>query len=58
MGKSAYLEALEKKHHALEIEISQTRASPSYNDLDLNDLKRKKLLLKEEIEKLKHNADS
>jgi len=53
MTISAHLDALQKKHEALEIQINDALASPSSDDLDINDLKRKKLQLKDEIEKLK-----
>jgi len=53
MTISAHLDALQKKHEALETEINAALASPSINDLEISDLKRKKLLLKDEIEKLR-----
>lgn len=53
MTISARLEALEKKHEELEIEISGARAAPSTDDLHIVDLKRKKLHLKDEIEKIR-----
>jgi len=57
MTISSHLDALQKKHEALEIQINDALASPSSEDLEISDLKRKKLLLKDEIEKLKLQAN-
>lgn len=54
MATDAHLASLERKHKELEAEIDEAMASPSADDLAINDLKRKKLALKDEIEKLKH----
>lgn len=53
MTIAAHLATLVKKHGALETEIAEAMAHPSINDIVLTDLKRKKLHLKEEIERLK-----
>ncbi len=53
MTIQSHLETLVKKHGALETEIAEAMAHPSINDIVLTDLKRKKLHLKEEIERLK-----
>lgn len=53
MGIEAHLESLERKHGDLETEINEALAAPSIDDLEISDLKRKKLVLKDEIEKLK-----
>ncbi|NKC47931.1 DUF465 domain-containing protein [Ochrobactrum anthropi ATCC 49188] len=42
-----------KKHGALEQEISEAIASPAMDDLHVASLKRKKLMLKDQIEKLR-----
>jgi len=57
MTISAHLDALQKKHESLEIQINTALSSPSSDDLEINDLKRKKLLLKDEIEKLKAQSN-
>ncbi|WP_371809429.1 MULTISPECIES: YdcH family protein [Bartonella] len=54
MATEAHLESLERKHQQLESEIDKAMASPSADDLAINELKRKKLALKDEIEKLKN----
>jgi hypothetical protein len=48
-----HLTELERKHQALEREIQDALAHPSSDDLKLAELKRKKLVLKDEIAKLK-----
>jgi len=53
MTMSNHLAALERKHAELETMIVQALASPSIDDLHIGDLKRKKLQLKDEIEKLR-----
>lgn len=48
-----HLTELERKHQALEKEIAVTLMHRSSDDLEVVELKRKKLQLKDEIEKLK-----
>ncbi len=47
------LAELERKHLALKRQIEDALAHSSADDLEVVELKRKKLLLKDEIEKLK-----
>jgi hypothetical protein len=56
MSLQAHLSELERRHQAIEKEIEFERVSPSSSDLKIVELKRKKLYLKEEIEKLKSSA--
>ena len=49
------LSELERKHRALEREIQDEMSHPGADDLKLAALKRRKLQLKDEIEKLKHS---
>lgn len=53
MTVDTHLAELERRHHALEIEIEDALNHPSVDSLALSELKRRKLLLKEKIEKLK-----
>ncbi|PWL16936.1 DUF465 domain-containing protein [Falsochrobactrum shanghaiense] len=53
MAIESHLATLEKKHGALEQEISEAIASPAMDNLHVASLKRRKLALKEQIEKLK-----
>ncbi len=53
MSLQTHLAELERKHRQLEEAISQATARPSSDTLSVVELKRKKLLLKEEIERVK-----
>jgi hypothetical protein len=53
MTIKAHLAELEQQHHALEKEIAETLKHKSADDLEIVELKRKKLHLKDEIERLK-----
>lgn len=53
MAIESHLATLEMKHGALEQEISEAMASPAVDDLHIASLKRKKLLLKDQIEKIR-----
>ena len=56
MPVQPHLVELERKHHALEVELTTALAHPSSDDLKIAELKRKKLILKDEIEKLKNTG--
>ena len=43
---------LERRHHALELEIYEAQKHPSCDDLEIIELKRRKLLVKDEIARL------
>ncbi len=53
MSMQSHLAELEKKHQALEAEINDCLAHPAVDDLKVVELKRKKLLVKDEIERLR-----
>lgn len=53
MTIQAHIASLEKKHGALEEELQSVLASPSSDDVEIADLKRRKLRLKDELERLK-----
>ncbi|WP_320198218.1 YdcH family protein [Agrobacterium sp. rho-13.3] len=53
MTIQAHIASLEKKHGALEEELETVLASPSSDDQQIVDLKRKKLRLKDEMQRLK-----
>ena len=55
MSLQGHLSELERRHEALEREISKEKIHPSSSELKIAELKRKKLLLKDEIERLRHN---
>jgi hypothetical protein len=52
MSIEAHLAELERRHRALESEINEARAHPSIDDLEIAELKRRKLLVKDEIVRL------
>jgi hypothetical protein len=52
----SHLAELEKKHQALESEINDCLTHPAVDDLKVVELKRRKLLLKDEIERLRLNG--
>ena len=58
MSMQSHLAELEKKHHALEQEINDCLTHPAVDYLKVVELKRKKLLVKDEIERLRHNGNA
>jgi hypothetical protein len=52
MSMQTHLAELERRHRALEAEINDARAHPSIDDLEIVELKRRKLLVKDEIARL------
>jgi hypothetical protein len=55
MSLANHLEELQRKHGDIERELDQAMTHPSVDDLEIVTLKRRKLALKDEIEKLKAN---
>ena len=53
MSIDAHLAELERRHRALEAELNEARAHPSIDDLEIVELKRRKLLVKDEIARLR-----
>ena len=53
MSMESHIAELQRRHAALDREIVEAMAHPSVDDLQVTELKRKKLALKEEIERLK-----
>ncbi len=56
MSLEAHLAELERRHQALKIAIEAEKAHPAADDMKLAELKRKKLSIKDEIEKLRHET--
>ena len=52
MSIQAHLAELERRHQAVEAEIAEARSHPSVDDLQIVELKRRKLLVKDEIARL------
>ena len=53
MSLASHLAELERKHGDLEREIDEALSHPSCDNLEIVRLKRRKLAIKDEIEKLK-----
>jgi hypothetical protein len=56
MSIQAHLAELERRHQALENEISEALAHPSADDLKVAELKRRKLQVKDEIARLRQDV--
>ncbi len=54
MALEAHLSELSEKHRALDRKIEEELARPTTDDLMIAELKRQKLRLRDEIERLKH----
>lgn len=52
MSLSSHLQELRKKHQLLSEEVEAAQRSPAVDDLTITSLKKQKLRLKEEIERL------
>jgi hypothetical protein len=55
MSMQSHLAELEKKHRALEDELHDLQAHPAADDLQIAELKRRKLQVKDEITKLRQS---
>lgn len=55
MTINAHLAELERQHKTLEHEIAEVLANSSIDDLKITELKRRKLILKDEIERVRHD---
>ena len=56
MSMQAHLAELERRHQALEQELTDALAHPSVDDLKIAELKRRKLQVKDEIARLRQDA--
>jgi hypothetical protein len=56
MSMQSHLAELERKHQALEDEITECLTHPATDDLRIVELKRRKLQVKDEIERLRYNG--
>jgi hypothetical protein len=54
MTATPHLDQIERKYQSLKDQISKARQHPSIDDLELAELKRQKLQLKDELERLRH----
>ena len=58
MSLAHHLDELQRKHGDIEREIDNAMTHPSVDDLEIVNLKRRKLALKDEIEKLRAQPTS
>ncbi len=58
MSIQEHLVELKARHRELEDEIADALAHPSSDDTKIAELKRRKLQVKDEITRLRHDADS
>jgi hypothetical protein len=56
MSMQSHLAELEKRHQALEDELNECLTHPAVDDLKIVELKRRKLQVKDEIERLRLNG--
>jgi hypothetical protein len=56
MAIDSHLAELERKHQALEQEITEALTHPSTDDLKVVELKRRKLYVKDEIARLRQDV--
>lgn len=52
MTMSSHLQELQKKHQSLSTQVEEAQRSLGIDDIQITDLKKQKLRLKEEIERL------
>jgi len=57
MSLQSHLAELERRHLALQREIEKEELYPAVDELKVHELKRRKLMLKDEIAKLKQTAE-
>jgi hypothetical protein len=58
MAIQAHLVELERKHKSLENELHEALVHLSTDDLQIVELKRRKLMVKDQIERLKHSTET
>ena len=54
MNLGSHLNELRKKHEVLSRKIEEEQRRPGSDDLEITDMKRQKLHIKEEIERISH----
>lgn len=58
MSVESHLAELERRHEALKREIQEAQSHPSFDELEVAQLKRRKLHIKDEIAKLRHQSEA
>lgn len=54
MSLSSHLEELKKKHESLSVAVESAQKAPGTTDVEITQMKKQKLRLKEEITRLSH----
>lgn len=54
MALSSHLQELKRKHQILSDAVDEAQRAPGSNDLEIASMKKQKLRLKEEIQRLSH----
>lgn len=54
MSMGSHVEELKRKHQALSEQVEAAQRSPGSSDFEIADMKKQKLRLKEEIQRLTH----
>ncbi len=57
MSVESHLAELQKRHGDIDQQLDQAKLHPSIDELEIAALKRRKLMLKDEMEKLKAGAN-
>lgn len=58
MSIDSHLSELVRRHQAIEEAILAEESHPAVDDVKIHELKRKKLHLKDEIERLRHQSEA
>ncbi len=58
MSVESHLAELERRHEDLKREVHEAQSHPGYDELEIAALKRRKLLIKDEIAKLKADQEA
>ncbi|MBZ8133080.1 YdcH family protein [Afifella sp. IM 167] len=58
MSLEAHLAELERRHESLEKEIEKAMAQPAADDLEINELKRRKLQIKDQLVRLQVSPEA
>jgi hypothetical protein len=58
MSVESHLAELERRHEALKREIQEAQSHPGFDETEVTVLKRRKLHIKDEIAKLKHDQET
>jgi hypothetical protein len=58
MSVESHLAELERRHEALKREIHEAQSHPGFDEMEIAALKRRKLQIKDEIAKLRHDQET